>query len=288
MKIGIIGGAGFIGSNLCEFYAKQGHEVHSLDNYYNGKLENHVDGVVYHTGNAEHVSRYLPKDTDILFHFGEYSRVEQSFEDMDVCFELNGQIKSVIDFCLQNDIKLIYSGSSSAFVENYLQSPVNLSPYTMTKIHNTQKINAIGSWRKDLDYAIVYFYNVYGPRECGTGPMSTLIASWAYRMANDLHLTVTGDGLQARNFTHVYDVIDALDKVALRGYGDFYGIGSDDSFSVLDVAKAFGGEIIHREDVRGNRRTARLDTERTKMLGWNPTRHLYDYIEELRNNNWKN
>jgi len=75
--------------------------------------------------------------------------------------------------------------------------------------------------------------------------------------------------------------------VGEKGFGDEFGIGSPESFSVLEVAQMFGGEIAMVEGRRGNRMTAEVISEKTRALGWLPRQRLEDYIENLRENKWK-
>ena len=119
----------------------------------------------------------------------------------------------------------------------------------------------------NLKYEITYFYNVYGPREIKTGKYATLIALFNEKMKNGEPLTVVSPGNQKRNFTHIDDIIDALILVGENGYGDEFGIGCEESFSILEVAKQFNGTIKMLPERRGNRMNAEVVSDKTKALG---------------------
>ena len=143
-----------------------------------------------------------------------------------------------------------------------------------------------GAWF-NVPYAITYFYNVYGSREIQTGKYATLIALFKEKMKNSEPLTIVSPGTQKRNFTHIDDIIDGLILVGENGYGDEFGIGSDEAFSIVEVAKMFGGDIQMLPERRGNRMSAEVMTEKTKALGWSSKQKLKDYIEKCRENNWR-
>lgn len=275
----VTGGAGFIGSHLCEHLVKGGYRVISLDNYFTGSVENHVEGVEYREGHTKDISRYIPEIPDLLYHLGEYARVEKSFEDVEMVWDLNklGTF-AVIEFCRRSRCKLIYAGSSTKFADG--GEGRNQSPYAWSKATNTELVMNYSEWF-GLEYAITYFYNVYGPREM-SGSFGTLISIFANLYKNGNPLTVVSPGTQMRNFTHVYDIVDGLIRVGEKGAGDGYGIGSPEAYSVMGVAKMFGGEILLMPERQGNRMQGVADTERTRSLGWKPAHTLPVYIEELK------
>lgn len=280
-KILVTGGAGFVGSNLCEALAKDpNHQVYSLDNYFTGKRENHVAGVTYIEGSTEHIFELISFSPDIIFHLGEYSRVEQSFEDIDkvLLFNKIGTLK-VLEFCRKRGSKLIYAGSSTKFGDGGLGK--DQSPYAWSKSSNTELVKNYGLWY-GIDYAIVYFYNVYGQREISTGKYATLIALFAEKMKQGAKLTVVSPGTQQRNFTHIEDIVAGLLLVGEKGQGDGYGIGSPETYTVLQIAELFGGTIEMLPERKGNRMTAEVVTQKTEALGWKAQRHIEEYIKELR------
>ena len=277
-KVLVTGGAGFVGSNLCARLVKEGYEVYSVDNYSTGTRANHVSGVVYYDMSTTDISR-LELKPDTIFHLGEYSRVEQSFNDMDKVWESNSTgTYEVLKFALRHKAKLIYAGSSTKFGDNGADS----SPYAFTKSKNTQLVKNYGEWY-GLNYAITYFYNVYAKNEISDGPYATLIAKYAKLKKEGKPFPVTLPGTQVRNFTHVDDIVDGLILVGLFGDGDNYGIGSDVSYSILDIVAMFQSEYVFTPAKRGNRMSAELVTDRLKALGWTNRRRLSDYIEGLIN-----
>ncbi|MDN5126682.1 NAD-dependent epimerase/dehydratase family protein [Aliarcobacter butzleri] len=284
-KILVTGGAGFVGSHLCERLAKnQNYEVYSLDNYFTGSTNNHVLNVTYIKGNTKDISKLVNFIPDMVYHLGEYSRVEQSFDDIEKVWEYNKDgIFAVLEFVRKTGCKILYAGSSTKFGDGGLGK--NASPYAWTKATNTELVMNYGTWF-NIPYVITYFYNVYGPREIQTGKYATLIALFKEKMKNKESLTIVSPGTQKRNFTHIDDIIDGLILVGENGYGDEFGIGSDESFTILEVAQMYNGTINMLPERRGNRMSAEVISDKTKALGWIPKRSLKDYIEECRRINW--
>ena len=276
----VIGGAGFIGSHLCKRLLSQTHgRVMSLDNYFTGYKDNHVEGVEYITGDSKMIDSLITFKPSYIFHLGEYSRVEKSFDDIEIVFSSNviGTLK-VFEFAKKTSAKIIYSGSSTKFGDD--GNNADASPYAWSKSNNTRLIKNMGNWY-DVKFAITYFYNVYGPREISDGDYATLIALFEKKMQLGQPLSIVAPGTQKRNFTHVDDICDGLLLIGLHGEGDGFGIGSDKAYSVLEIAQLFGGKVEMLPERRGNRMTADLVTQKTLELGWSPKRNLKDYIASL-------
>jgi UDP-glucose 4-epimerase len=283
-RILVTGGAGFVGSHLCERLTQMGYEVTSLDNYFTGSKKNHVQGVDYIEGNTKDIAKLINFTPDMVYHLGEYSRVEQSFGDLEKVWEYNKDgTFSVLEFVRKAGCKILYAGSSTKFGDGGLGR--SASPYAWTKATNTELVMNYGAWF-NVPYAITYFYNVYGPREIESGKYATLIALFKEKMRKEEVLTVVSPGTQKRNFTHIDDIINGLVLVGEEGYGDEFGIGSHEAFSILEVAQMFGGEIEMLPERQGNRMVADVMTSKTEALGWEPKRKLNDYIEMLRENQW--
>ena len=275
----VTGGAGFIGSHLCEYLHKNGFNVVSLDNYFTGSVSNHIKGVKYLEGSTKDINSLIQFTPKIVYHLGEYSRVEQSFHDIDLIYELNIQgTQQVLEFVRKKKCKLVYAGSSTKFGDGGLSR--NTSPYAYSKAINTELVVNYGSWY-DISYAITYFYNVYGPREISSGKYATLIGLYKEKFKKNQKLTVVSPGTQERNFTHVADIINGLILIGEQGQGDNFGIGSNESFSVLSVAEMFGGNIEMVPNNPGNRMKSDVITDKTKELGWAPTHKLENYINEI-------
>lgn len=280
-KILVTGGAGFVGSNLCEALVKNPqNKVYSLDNYFTGSRENHLPGVTYIEGSTEQIFELVDFVPDLVYQLGEYSRVEQSFQDIGKVWQFNkiGTFK-VLEFCRRHHCKIVYAGSSTKFGDGGLGK--NQSPYAWSKFTNTELIKNYGEWY-GLQYAIAYFYNVYGNREIKEGKYATLIAIFQEQFRKRQPLTVVSPGTQLRNFTHVEDIVQGLILVGEKGSGDDYGIGSPQAYSVLEIAQMFGGEISMLPERRGNRMQADVFSEKTKELGWEPQHHIADYISSFK------
>lgn len=277
----VTGGAGFVGSHLCERLLIDGHTVISLDNYSTGSEENHIDGVGYLMGHTSKIHELVTVVPDLIYHLGEYARVEQSFDDVARVLDSNlSGTAAVLEFARATGAKLVYAGSSTKFADAGIGK--DQSPYAWTKASNTNLVQRYGDWY-DLPYAITYFYNVYGPRERSDAGSGTLIGIFADKYKNGEKLTIRLPGTQRRNFTHVSDIVEGLVLVGEKGKGDEYGLGHPDSYSVVEVAEMFGGDIDWLEERKGNRMGSGIDIHRAYLeLGWKPKHDLPNYIKSLK------
>jgi len=276
----VTGGAGFVGSHLCERLAADGHQVISLDNYFTGTPENHVEGVEYRTGHTKDIAKHIPETPDLVFHLGEYARVEQSFWEVNRVLDYNLRgTAAVLEFVRDRGAKIVYAGSSTKFADGGIGK--DQSPYAWTKATNTNLVQRYGDWY-DIPYAITYFYNVYGPRERGDLETGTLVGIFRDKVKRGEKLSVRLPGTQRRNFTHVNDIVDGLVQVGEKGEGDEYGLGHPESYSIMEVAEMFGGEIDMLEERPGNRMSSGIDVHRASLeLGWEPKHNLPDFIKDL-------
>lgn len=276
-KILVTGGAGFIGSHLCEQLTKSS-QVISIDNYFTGTEQNHVEGVTYVDACVSKIDEIFERDEfDLVFHFGEYSRVEQSLGEPDLAItNIRQNFFTVINFCEQKNAKLIYSGSSTKFAEQ----GSDLSPYTFSKSQNTDLLTTYANWY-GLRHAIIYFYNVYGGREIHTGKYATVVAKFLEMRRNGRRkLPVTSPGTQRRNFTHINDVIEGILLVGAYGNGDMYGIGADESISIIELCNLLGCEAEFMPSHQSNRLSAPVMNEKLKKLGWSAKKSLENYIAD--------
>lgn len=276
----VTGGAGFIGSHLCKRLVNEGHSVISLDNYFTGSRDNHVSGVEYREGHTKDIEKHVPETPDLIYHLGEYSRVEKSVEEPAVVWDLNvtGTF-GVAEYWRKRNLsgqecKLVYAGSSTKFGDGGVGR--DQSPYAWTKATNTELVCNYARWYK-LPYAITYFYNVYGPGE-RAGEYGTVIEIFRQQHARGEPLTVVSPGTQKRNFTHVDDIVSGLILVGEKGEGDDYGLGVGREYSILEVAKMIGGEITMLPERAGNRLGSGIDTSKSRALGWEPKITLEEYI----------
>ncbi len=208
----VTGGAGFVGSNLIKLLLKKTNKkIFSLDNYSSGSKKNHIINkrVKYIIGNTLDIEKKFSKfkkNINSVFHFGEFSRIYQSFKNFDECYNSNSiGTNAVLKFCLENKIKLIYSATSATLGNK--GNDKNLSPYAFTKAKNLEQLENLKSWF-NFRYEVIYFYNVYGPGHIKKGSMATVIGIFEDQFKNKKPLTVVRPGSQSRRFTHISDTID--------------------------------------------------------------------------------
>jgi len=273
MKILVIGGAGYVGSNLIKYLKKHTNAtITSLDNYFTGKKDNHIKGVEYIQDCSWEINK-LPKQ-DIVYHFGEYSRVVPSFKDVEYLMTSNlWGTSRVVEQCRKWNAKLIYSASSSKFGDNE-----NLSPYSWVKAKMVELIKNYAKWYK-LKYEICYFYNVYGKNHISEGDYATVIGIFERQYKDGKALTVVGDGKQSRQFTHIDDIVNALDKIRKKDYNKEWYLSSDKDYKIIDVAKMFTDNIEYIPERKGERYNAVTVPNDTKIiLNWEIKNDLKTYI----------
>ena len=277
----VTGGAGHVGSHIIEELVKNpDNKVISLDNYFNGSTDNHINGAEYRNGHTKDIETLIPETPDIVYHLGEYARVSPSFDDVEKVFDMNmlGTF-AVVEFCRKRKVgKLVYAASSTKFAAE--GDGRHQSPYSFTKATNVDLINNYGRWY-NLPYAICYFYNAFGPREKGNGQYATLIAHFEQLYLQNQELTVVKPGTQKRNFTYVKDLAKGMIMVGEKGNGDGYTLGNTKEYSVLEIAEAFSGPI---KLIDGNPGRTESDTAPDKArieLGWETTLDILDYIKDF-------
>lgn len=233
--------------------------------------------MIYIEGLTSDIDKLINFKPGTIYHLGEYSRVEQSFDDIKQVWKFNKEgIFAVLEFVRKTGAKIVYAGSSTKFGDGGLGR--SASPYAWTKASNTELVKNYGMWF-NISYAITYFYNVYGNREIHTGKYATLIAIFKDKTIYNEPLTIVRPGRQKINFTHIDDIINGLILVGDNGHGDEFGIGSPEAFTILEIAELFGKEIIMLPERKGNRLTADVRSSKTEALGWKPTKLIKDYIE---------
>ena len=253
----ITGGAGFVGTNLISFLIKKTKfKIISIDNYSTGNKKNHIKDkrIKYINCDTKNISKILnsyKKNINTLFHFGEFSRIYQSFLKMDECINSNTiGSNEVFNFCFKNKIKLIYS-ATSATIGN-LGNDKNLSPYAFTKAKNLEMLENLKKWFK-FKFEIIYFYNVYGPYQISKGSMATVIGIFEDQYKSKKPLTVVKPGIQSRRFTHITDTIDVCYYAWKKNMCRHYSISNKESYTILEVAKMFKTRIKLLPFRRGER-----------------------------------
>ena len=283
----ITGGAGFVGSNLIEYLLKKTvFKIISIDNYSSGSKKNHIFNkrVKYLKGNTKNIKKLLKnykKNINSIFHFGEFSRIFQSFKYFEKCYDSNSiGSKEVFKFCLDNKIKLIYS-ATSASLGNKGQDK-NLSPYAFTKAKNLELLENLKIWF-NFKFEIVYFYNVYGPGQIETGDMATVIGIFENCLKKKKPLPVVKPGTQTRRFTHINDTIQTCYLAWKKNKCSHYSISNKKSYSILQVAKMFKTKIRLLKSRPGERYASKLTkfSHNNKIIRFYGKISLKDYISSF-------
>ena len=282
----VTGGAGFVGSNLINYFLKKTKfHIISLDNYSSGFKKNHIKDkrVKYIKANTKDIFKLIknPKKIQTVFHFGEFARIYQSFINMNECIDSNTiGTNSIFNFCLKNKIKLIYSATSASLGNKGKDK--NLSPYSFTKSKNLELLENLKKWF-DFKFEVIYFYNVYGPKQISKGKMSTVIGIFEEAYKNKKPLPVVKPGTQTRRFTHIDDTIRICYIAWKKNLSRHYSISSKQSHSIIEVAKMFKSKIKYLKKRPGERYASAL----TKMNLSNKVYRYYgkiklaDYIDDF-------
>tara|TARA_Y100000389_G_scaffold195186_1_gene226221 strand:- start:8461 stop:9339 length:879 start_codon:yes stop_codon:yes gene_type:complete len=283
-KILITGGAGFVGSNLIKALTVQypKSKIVVLDNYSTGKLENIKEySIDIHKGKCEDIGEIFKNDSfDIVYHFGEYSRITTSFKDIETVIESNLTGTSrVLEYCRQNKAKLIYSASSSKFGNNGADE--NLSPYAWVKAKMVEMIKNYHEWY-NLQYEICYFYNVYGPGQITEGDYATVVGIFERQYKQKDTLTVVLPGTQTRDFTHVFDIVDGVIKATLSEKNSEWHLRSGEVISLIQLADLFDTEWKFISERRGERLGATAtDSLTNDILNWKTKYNIKEYIQKI-------
>jgi UDP-glucose 4-epimerase len=287
----VTGGAGFIGSNLISELLKfKKFRILSIDNYSSGLSKNHIKNkrVKYLNGSTKNVEillkNYVGKIHSI-FHFGEFARIYQSFKKIEECFSSNIQGSlNVFNFSLKNKIRLIYS-ATSASLGNKGQD-MNLSPYAFSKAKNLELLENFKNWF-DFRYEVVYFYNVYGKRQICKGDMATVVGIFEDHFKKKKKLPVVRPGTQVRRFTHVYDTVKACIFAWRRNKCKHYSVASEQSYSIIELAKLFKSKIRYLPIRKGERFASALTKMNlnNKIIRLPAKIKLKDYVNNFLSNN---
>ena len=286
----ITGGAGFVGSNLIKcLLDKTKYKLISIDNYSSGNKNNHLKNsrIKYlrgHTKNISYILKNKKRKIHSIFHFGEFSRIYQSFLKMNECIDSNSVgTHEVFNFCLKNKIKLIYSATSANLGNR--GNDKNLSPYAFTKAKNLELLENFKKWFK-MKYEIIYFYNVYGPGHICSGDMATVIGIFESHYKKNKPLPVVKPGNQSRRFTHIYDTINVCYIAWKKNKCRHYSISNKKSYSILEVAKLFKTKIKFLPKRLGERYASALTTMNlsNKVYRYFGKIDLKEYIYSIKKN----
>ena len=287
----ITGGAGFIGSNLISAILKfKKYKIISVDNYSSGLSKNHIknDRVKYLKGNTKNLEillkSYIGKIHSI-FHFGEFARIYQSFKKINDCFASNIEGSSnVFNFALKNKIRLIYSATSASLGNKGVD--MNLSPYAFSKAKNLELLENLKKWF-NFRYEVIYFYNVYGERQICKGDMATVVGIFEDYFKKKQKLPVVRPGTQVRRFTHVYDTVKACIFAWKENKCKHYSIASNQSYSIIELAKLFKSKIKYLPMRKGERFASALTKMNlnNKIIRLSAKIKLKDYVSNFLSNN---
>ena len=264
---------------------KTKYNIISLDNYSSGQKRNHIKNkrVKYINGETKNIKSLIkkPKYIHSVFHFGEFARIYQSFISMSECIESNTiGTNSVFNFCLENNIKLIYSATSASLGNN--GNDKNLSPYAFTKAKNLELLENLKKWF-NFKYEVIYFYNVYGPGQISKGKMATVIGIFEEVFKNKKALPVVLPGTQSRRFTHIDDTVNICFLAWKKNLSRHYSISNKESFSILEVARMFKSKIKFLKKRPGERYASALAHMNlsNKVYKYFGKKKLRDYINEI-------
>ena len=283
----VTGGAGFVGSNLIDFLLKKTkYKIISLDNYSSGTKKNHIKNsrVQYLKGETLNINKILnkkKKKIKTIFHFGEFSRIFQSFKKFNECYKSNSiGSQAVFKFCIDNNIKLIYSATSASL--GNMGKDRNLSPYAFTKSKNLELLENLKKWF-NLKFEIIFFYNVYGPKQIRVGDMATVVGIFEQQYLNKKPLTVVKPGSQTRRFTHIYDTVEVCYQAFKLNKCKYYSITNKKLYTILDLAKLFKSRINFLKPRLGERYVSSLtkNSNNHKIIQKFGTLQLKDYVSSF-------
>jgi UDP-glucose 4-epimerase len=286
----VTGGAGFVGSNLISYLIKKtNYKIISIDNYSSGTKKNEIKNkkIKYINDDTKNISSIVnkyKKNINSIFHFGEFARIYQSFLKLNECIESNSiGTHEVFNFCLKNKIKLIYSATSASLGNKGKDK--DLSPYAFSKAKNLELLENLNKWFK-MKFEIIYFYNVYGPKQISKGDMATVIGIFEHHYKNKLSLPVVMPGSQSRRFTHINDTIKACFLAWKKNKCRHYSITNKKSYRIMDVAKMFNHKIKYLPSRKGERFASALSTMNlsNKVYKIYGKTMLKNYINEFINN----
>lgn len=302
MRILITGGAGFIGSFLCEKYTKEGHTVLCLDNFLSGNLINVRHLLDYRNfklikgdvRDFDFLERII-HDVDVVLHLAAQIHVDRSYVEPRLTYEINVMgTQNVLEVARIYDVKKVIHASTSEVYGSAQYIPIDEKhpldaphPYGASKIAADRMCNAYVK-TYGMDISIPRFFNIFGPRQRDIG-YGGVISIFTRRVLNNIPPVIYGDGRQTRDYTYIEDAIRAFDLVLNHESTlEPINIGSGKEVSIIDLAKMIidlcgkKGEIkpVHVEPRIGEVKQLIADARKAKeVLGWKPK---YDLKEGLK------
>ena len=278
MNIMVTGGAGFIGTNLIKRLLKEGHNVVSLDNYSTGKEENEQKGCVYHNVDIRDAVDFdfFMEKPDVIYHLAALPRIQPSFEYPALTMEI-GMLgtMNILEWARNKECKVIYAGSSSVHSGKYK------NPYTFSKVMGDELCMA---YKKmfSVDTKVCRFYNVYGPHQLTEGEYCTVVGIFERQYKEGAELTITGDGEQTRDFTHVDDIVEGLILTSQSESFDldFVELGRGENFSINQLSEMFGCGFTYIPERPGEARETLCDVSLAKRdINYEPKVNLDEYVK---------
>ena len=290
MRALVTGGVGFVGTNLIKRLVEEGYDVTSFDNYSTGFRENQLVDCTYITCDIRDEIKngaffdeiqnawVHTKEFDVIFHMAALPRIGPSFENPTEVVDTNVKgTANVLEYARKTETPVIYAGSSSFW------GGVYKNPYTFSKWQG-EELCKMYEQIYGLNVTICRFYNVYGDYMPTEGSYRTVLPIFLEQYKNGESMTVTGDGEQRRDFTHVDDIVDAMMKVVqLNKWGSVYELGRGENHSINELAEMFydGHNITYIDPIPGETRNTLCKSELArKKLKWNPTINVKEWIEE--------
>lgn len=284
MKCLVTGGAGFIGSHVVDKLISLGHEVVILDNLFTGKEKNINPQAkfVKLSVNSDLEPLFEKEKFDVVYHLAAQANLRKSFENpaRDARINLGGSL-NVLECCVKYKVKKIIFSSTAALYSPNGDLPYDekseaapISPYGLTKMTVEKYLHIMKDYH-GLNYAILRYANVYGPRQDPSGEAG-VVCVFMDKISKKENICIFGDGEQTRDFIYVEDVAEANIKAIAPEISGVFNVSSGKEFSVNKLAETikslFGSDIsiTHKDAVAGELRRSCLSNEKLMKTGWKP------------------
>ena len=279
-KVLVTGGLGFVGSNLVKILLKKGnYNITVIDNL-SSKSSNKdykEDNVTYIIDDINNLNdiKYKDLDFDLIFHLAGLSRIQPSFNDPLSYFKTNtlGTVQ-ICELARRCNAKIIYAASSSA------EAGPHLNPYAFTK-WSGEEILKMYAGVYGISTVSTRFFNVYGPRQPWEGTYATVIGIFERQYKANEPLTITGNGEQRRDFTHVFDIANGMVCLSKDHKGEIYNLGTSKNHSINELASLFNYKTTYIAKRPGEAWETKADISKTQEFGYQPKESLDNYIKNF-------